>query len=1166
MIRFLTLVFSAFSFHFSVSAMPLGMAPPNVLIFLMDDMGVGDCRAYNSSSKVEMPNLERMAEQGMRFTDAHAPAAVCAPTRYSVMTGNYPWRGRNENGTWLFNMPSQILPGQKTIGQLMSDAGYETAFLGKVHLGGKVFSKSTGKAKLNLIGGYKDFDFSRRVKDTPASLGFNYSYELPQGIQGSPYLAFENGILVGEESELREWKVGTYGSSVIEADGFGSPDWDSSQAGPVLTRKALGFLDQHFMENQKKGIRKPFFMHFCSQSCHVPHTPPDELAGEKVRGVTIDSHLDMLVEADHTLGMFLEKLQKNGELENTLIIFTSDNGGLSRGPVGQYKGDHNSNHGFRGSKAQVYEGGHRVPLIVRWGNGKNNSLVKAGSVSNSLVGLQDLYATLAELTVQPMDSNQGLDSESFLPVLLSQKITPRTPLLIQSNTGTFFGQQSKKALRENSWKLIVTKNHDPIELYDLDSDPMETKNRIEEDLMSERVERMHRNLKKIIKSARSTLPFRINRNKNPKHSKPVIHSMQVMNPRAELICKIKNRNHAKVQNWNQKFKIEGKSPVRIVLVPQSQGKWDISNYRYIGIPIQNWDAGVTTIEGRINNGNLTSWSHHAVGFAVAPSWENIALGFPFPMVEESYNGPPVFKQQLGRPDGHRLHWRRFFPNDILEITLDIRSSSGRVNALIKSPFLAWENKQIQKQRLEELPYLDDLGQVRSIEWPGKAKNLEEARKTMNQSFRQAKILAEQKKLSSFGGWIDGPKLEASGRFRTEKVKGKWWMVDPEGNLFFSVGPCLTGSRAETLAEPDRAKQNFFSYLPDNNDYLKWTGLRKVGGRQFVNFPALNYRRYFGEKWEEIVDRGTHDRLRAWGLNTLACWSDEKLQKDRKTPYVLMSSIWWQASGHRKFPSPFRPDFQSDIEENLKKLLWAKDDPYLLGIFIGNELEWPDRIGDKILSMPDDHPTKKWALAELKKRNQPTQPAQIKDLNELYLPFVETFFRKCKAAINEVLPSTLYLGCRTHRGPNVLGRGALGSVDVFSVNVYDSRVRSWQIPEGADIPILASEFHFGAVDRGVPSPGLSGSADQRQRALSFAHYLASALADPRFVGVHWFQWIDQSAAGRKDRENHQCGFIDVAGKEYSELVEVVTQATQNMYHARRKENRSTEQILFDLLDQ
>ena len=133
-----------------------------------------------------------------------------------------------------------------------------------------------------------------------------------------------------------------------------------------------------------------------------------------------------------------------------------------------------------------------------------------------------------------------------------------------------------------------------------------------------------------------------------------------------------------------------------------------------------------------------------------------------------------------------------------------------------------------------------------------------------------------------------------------------------------------------------------------------------------------------------------------------------------------------------------------------------------------------------------------------------------------------------------------------------------------MNVYDSRVRSWQVPKDADIPIISSEFHFGAVDRGVPSPGLSGSWDQRQRALSFAHYLSSALADPRFVGVHWFQWIDQSAAGRQDRETHQCGFIDVAGRAYPEFTEVVTQSTSRMYAARKKPSLSTEGILADIL--
>ena len=1143
----------------SVQGGALPPSPPNVLIFLMDDMGIGDCRVYNPESKVSLPNLEKLAEQGMRFTDAHSPSAVCAPTRYSVMTGNYPWRGRLENGTWLFNMPSQVLPGQKTIGQLMKDAGYRTAFLGKVHLGGRVLSKTTGKPKFDRKGGFGDFDFSKPIEDTPASFGFDYAYELPQGIQGSPYVALENGILVGGPDNLREWKKGTYGKSVIEADGFGSADWDSSRAGPILTERAISFLDRHFSENSKAAIRKPFFMHYCSQSCHVPHTPPEELNGKPVRGSSVDDHLDMIVEADMTLGTIITRLRKAGELQNTLIIFTSDNGGLSRGAPGKHRGGHNSNAGFRGSKAQIYEGGHRVPFIVHWGNGQKDSPVQPGSISDGLIGLQDLFATFAEITSQPMNRAHGLDSQSFLSMLLGKKdAQARQSLLVQANNGTFHGQQSKKMLRNGAWKLIATKELEPVELYDLATDPLENTNLIEEISQKTRVSRMTLELKKIMRSERTTVAFRIGRQKSS-----AIHSAELFAPRASLLTKLRQIEGGKAVRWGRKFKVTGKSPMNISFIPQDKLHWDASAYNLIGIPVQNWNDGLTTIEGRLNNGKLTSWSHHAVGFAVAPSWEKTTLGFPFPMVEERYRGPESFNGQLARPNGHRIHWRRFFPEDLREITMVITSTSGSVDLLIDPPFLAWPGSDGLNNSLEKLPYLDELGQVRAVDWPGKATGITDARKTMTEQLKAAKALTGKRKIGKFGGWTGGPQQKGTGRFRTEKVDGKWWLIDPEGYLFFSVGACLTGHRTETLAEPDRADGNFFSYLPKGKDYLQWTGLRKVGGKQFVNFPAMNYKRYFGEGWKKKINQGIHDRYRAWGLNTLGCWSDESLQKEGKTPYVLISSIWWQVWGHRKFPSPFRPDFQSDLEKGLKKLAWAKDDPYCLGIFIGNELEWPDRIGQLILKMPPEHPTKKWALEQLQKRGKPISPAFAKDLDELYLPFVRTFFSKCKKAVENVLPGTLYLGCRTHRGPSVLGQAALGSVDVFSVNVYDSRVRSWQVPSNADIPIMASEFHFGAVDRGVPSPGLSGSWDQRQRALSFAHYLASALADPRFVGVHWFQWIDQPASGRKDRENHQCGFIDVAGREYPELVKVTTRATTKMYPARVKSNQSTEKLLKEI---
>ena len=230
--------------------------------------------------------------------------------------------------------------------------------------------------------------------------------------------------------------------------------------------------------------------------------------------------------------------------------------------------------------------------------------------------------------------------------------------------------------------------------------------------------------------------------------------------------------------------------------------------------------------------------------------------------------------------------------------------------------------------MESLPYLDELTGRKSL--PGKANNLEEARNTMQSEFKQAKKEAKDKRLSKFGGWIDGPKMKATGRFRTQKVNEKWWLIDPDGYLFFSVGPCLTGNRAETLAIPKRTNTPFFKYIPGEKDYLKWTGLRKTGGRQYVNFPALNYRRYFGEKWEETVNQGTHDRFRAWGLNTLACWSDEKLQKDKNPIHINLFHLWQSRDTENFLPSRF----SIRLGKKPKKTGMGKKRSFLSGNFHG----------------------------------------------------------------------------------------------------------------------------------------------------------------------------------------------------------------------------------------
>ena len=1173
--------------------------PPNVILFLMDDMGYGDCRSYNADSKVALPNLERLATEGMLFTDAHSPSSVCAPTRYSVLTGNYPYRGRLENGTWIFHQPSQVLDGQQTIGDLMKNAGYHTAFLGKVHLGGQVFSKSTGEP-ISWKYDFRDIDFSRPIENSPFSFGFDYAYELPQGIQGPPYLAFENGLLAGNPEELKIWEKGIHGNSVILKTGFGSPDWDTSQIGPILTDKALQFIDQHVSDNQATGRRKPFFMHYCTESCHKPHTPPVELDGVKIKGAFGDFHLDMLFEADVTLGKMIDRLRQHGELDNTLILFASDNGGLSRGKPEAKKLGHDSCGGLRGSKASIWEGGHRIPMIVRWGDGTpGGSVIAPGSRSDALLGLQDIYATFADLTGQAVAPDQGLDSESFLSVLSGdQPGSIRKTLFVQANAEPRYGQQLAKMVRMGDWKLITSREQKPLHLFNLASDLKETNDLLMDETQQTRVLQMRAELKRIVESQRSTTPLSASVFESTSSAtqaktlqKPdnanQIHTSELFQPKQSLKSKVSSHSAGTVRRDGDQWIIQGNSPLSIEFVPAEGEKWDVSNYRLVGVSLINQESGVTIVDGKLNNSNVTGWSRHCVGFGVAPSGETAMLGFAFPQEESTYQGPAIFRDQLSKPNGHRMHWRRFYPADVRTLKLEIQSSTGKINLRVSDPVVCWEATEERDQALHAMPYLDELGQVNSLDWPGKIKQTEDLTASLIEELESAKQTASSKNWSRFGGWKEGPKRNSTGHFRTEKVDGRWWLIDPEGYLFFSVGACLAGNESATLATEKRRDAGFFAWLPDENHNLRWTGLKKNQGREFVNFPAMNYARALGPNWKKISRDGIHDRMRTWGVNTLGSWGSQPLQQDSKTAYTLIASIWWQT--REKLPSPFRDDYESDLRKCLQKYTWAKDDPYCLGLFLGNEFEWPDRLTPAIFEMSDDESTKQWVLKQLKEKytsldqlNQAWEtnhahwetvlhadPSKIpagarSDIEPYYLDFATAFFAKSKKVINEVLPNKLFLGCRCHRGPNVLGQAAAGQADVFSVNVYDSTVRAWQIPGNVDMPILAGEFHIGAVDRGVPSPGLTSAWNQRQRGLAFSNYLSTALADPRFIGIHWFQWIDQSAAGRKDRENHQCGFIDVTGRAYPEFVHSVANATEHMYQARTGDNTNRLKILAQLI--
>lgn len=482
---------------------------PNVVFILADDIGYGDLGSYGG--KIPTPNLDRLAGDGMRFTDAHSPAALCAPSRFSLLTGSYPYRSHKDGGAWNVNTPSifsdlnnHTRAGRHiTIAEIMQRAGYRTAFFGKSHLGGDIRNKNG-----ELIRKEKEIhhmDFSKGVHNSINEYGFDYSCALPSGIQHAPLAFFENGIYTpldpakpADNRSTRLWKNGVYeignnGISEIvehkEKTGIGDVDYNSSQIGMILVNKAFNFIDNHLQQNRINKEDRPFLLYFASQAIHVPHTPPKDFDGdasvidEQVSSVTGGVTSDMVYELDIQVGKLLQKLELEGLSENTIVIFTSDNGALWPRVCDYGNAAHDNNGPLRDYKASIYEGGHRVPFIIKW-----PGAVKPGSVSDELILAQDWVATMYELTRQNMEEDQALDCTSLMPVIRGNQKEgePLHPFVLYQA-----GYSRDGAIREGDWVLTVDRENKARELYNLSNDLAQEKNLVSDPGYRKMIERLH---------------------------------------------------------------------------------------------------------------------------------------------------------------------------------------------------------------------------------------------------------------------------------------------------------------------------------------------------------------------------------------------------------------------------------------------------------------------------------------------------------------------------------------------------------------------------------------------------------------------------------------------------------------------------------------------------
>ncbi len=394
---------------------------PNIIYILADDLGYGDVSAFNKQSKIKTPNIDRLAREGMRFTDAHTSSAVCSPTRYGILTGRYNWRSPLKEGV-LWSYDDAIIPtSRETVASLLKKAGYHTAYIGKWHLGWRWGMDEEGNV-----------DYAKPITNTPNDVGFDYAYGHIASLDIPPYVYVENGraTAIPEKEIEKQEGYGFYRRGPI------APDFDMMDVTPNFFRRAIDYV------KKRARSKQPFFLYLPLPSPHTPILPTEEWQGKS----GLNPYGDFVMMVDNWVGRLMKAVKKAGIAKNTIVIFTSDNGcsPMANFEVLREKG-HDPSYIFRGHKADIYEGGHRVPFIIRW-----PERIAPGLVTAKTICTTDLLATCAEIVGIAPEAGAAEDSYSLVP-LFDDKYSPdygREYTIHSSVNGSF-------AIRKGDWKLIL---------------------------------------------------------------------------------------------------------------------------------------------------------------------------------------------------------------------------------------------------------------------------------------------------------------------------------------------------------------------------------------------------------------------------------------------------------------------------------------------------------------------------------------------------------------------------------------------------------------------------------------------------------------------------------------------------------------------------------------
>jgi hypothetical protein len=614
-----------------------------------------------------------------------------------------------------------------------------------------------------------------------------------------------------------------------------------------------------------------------------------------------------------------------------------------------------------------------------------------------------------------------------------------------------------------------------------------------------------------------------------------------------------------------------------------EGTWNWSAFAGIAVDIYNSESDPVSVCMRVDNKGADGVNFCNTATAIAYPGERTALQVRFNTGDV---GP--FWGMRGIPVvGHVGHGSTIDPSRITAFQVFLPRPRTAHTLVLDDVRLFGQGGSLEK--LVPLPFVDRFGQYKHANWPGKLKDeqdLEMRRRAEEESLKAAEGFPGRDR---FGGWVDGPQLEATGWFRTQNVDGTWWFVTPEGRLFFSVGIDCVATWERTFIE---GRETWFDWLPDKDgQYAELIGYassthsmaEKIGGKgRTLSFYCANLIRKYGDEWKTAWRDTAYARMRSWGFNTIGNWSQADVLAHSRVPFVATANIngdFRRIEGAKgywgRMPDVFDPRFADAVEASVADPAKRYGATRLcLGYFVDNELSW-ETIRAGTLASPADQPCRVALIERLENKygaieklndawgtrakgwNDLRVPGNVstycaKDLDDFVYAFARHYFDTVKRSLRRHAPNQLYLGCRLSSAPPPVVRACADVADVVSFNLYQPSIRGEEWVGENDIgkPVIIGEFHFGALDRGMFHTGLVATRDQKERAESYIRYVRSVADCPSFVGCHWFQYVDEPITGRFfDGENYNIGFVTVVDSPYPELVAAAKKVHAELYERR-----------------